>query len=625
MNGSDWDEAPCGLLVLSPDGTVLRANRTLLEWTGRDLDELAGRVRLPELLSVGGRIFWETHLAPRLRLGDPLDEVAVELRAADARVPVLLSARTTGGQVQVALSIARERSAFERELVVARAGAEQVAAQLRALQATTAALSRALGTAGVAEALLWAAVVSCGAQAASVWLVGADTPWSSGETAAADPPPVPLHAHDAYTAEGRVVVPLQGATELQGVLSVRPRDDPASEPLDLEVLTAVGQQAGLALDRAQLHELSARVARELQHSLLAVEPTADPRFTVATVYRAGVEALEVGGDWHDVFVVEHDRLHVVVGDVVGRGLGAASAMGQLRGAVHAVAGPGLGPAHLLTRLDAFVDQVEAAGMATVVVAEVDLASGLVRYACAGHPPPVLLPAAGGGRLLWGGRSTPLGAYGPGEHRAQASVQLEPGDRLLLYTDGLVERRDRGLDEGLDLLVRTAAALGPQPVDELVRGLTEAMLHDESGRDDVCVLLLQWAGPPFERRVNADLSQLSAVRHELADWLLEHGLDEEGSADLVLAASEALAGAAGHGAGRRAADTLTVRARVEAAPGGEGEVVVTVQAPWRWTDDGDADLRGRRLAVIEALVPDVRTSTGAGTTVALRQRLPAHRP
>ncbi len=114
----------------------------------------------------------------------------------------------------------------------------------------------------------------------------------------------------------------------------------------------------------------------------------------------------------------------------------------------------------------------------------------------------MLPGDGGGRLLWGGRSTPLGAYGPGEQRDEAAVQLEPGDRLLLYSDGLVERRDRGLDEGPDLLVRTAAELGPQPVEELVRGLTEAVLRHDRGRDDLCVLLLSWAGPPFERRLGA---------------------------------------------------------------------------------------------------------------------------
>ena len=202
----------------------------------------------------------------------------------------------------------------------------------------------------------------------------------------------------------RVVVPLHGQARLRGALAVVPSPDAAAEPLDLDVLGAVGQQTGLALDRALLYEHTADVARELQHSLLAVDPPPDPRFAVAAIYRPGVEMLEVGGDWYDTFVVSRDLLAVVVGDVVGRGLGAASAMGQLRSAVRAVADPGVGPARLLERLDRFVEQVEAASMATLAYAELDLATGEFRYACAGHPPPVLLPA---GRSR--GRPTPARA------------------------------------------------------------------------------------------------------------------------------------------------------------------------------------------------------------------------
>jgi serine phosphatase RsbU (regulator of sigma subunit) len=173
-------------------------------------------------------------------------------------------------------------------------------------------------------------------------------------------------------------------------------------------------------------------------------------------------------------------------------------MGQLRSAVRAVAGPGVGPARLLTRLDRFVEQVEAAALSTLAYAELELATGTVRYACAGHPPPVLLPAEGAAELLWGGRSTPLGTYGRGT-RGEAVVQLAVGDRLLLYTDGLVERRDRGLDDGLAALVRVARSTGTAPLGEAVRTVTDELLRDEQGRDDVCVLLLARAdeavGPP----------------------------------------------------------------------------------------------------------------------------------
>ena len=496
-----WDLAPCGLLELRPDATVVAANATFLTWVDRTADELVGHVRLPDLLSVGGRIFWETHLAPLLLVDGHVDEVALVLRTAAGDRPVVLSASVdaAAGVVRVAVTPADVRSRYERELLAARASAELSESRLRALQDTTAALSRALGVTAVADALVEAALGPLRAATATVWLGREDGALvlhrapGAGTSPTVRPSRVLAQSRTAAQDAGRVVVPLHGSSRLQGVLVVTARAEAGADPLDLEVLTAVGQQAGLALDRAQRYEHSASVARDLQHSLLAGEPPSDPRFAVATAYRPGVEMLEVGGDWHDVFRDEDGRLCFLVGDVVGRGLGAASAMGQLRSAVRAVAGAGTEPAALLMRLDHFVDQVETARMATLVYAELDLDDGTVRYACAGHPPPLLLPADGPARLLWGGRSTPLGTFTRHSPREQAEVRLAPGDRLLLYTDGLFERRDRGLDEGLDLLVSTGASVAHLPMGEAVSELTGSLLRDEVVRDDVCVLLLSWTG------------------------------------------------------------------------------------------------------------------------------------
>ena len=619
MHAPPYDDAPCGLLLLRLDGSVLAANRTFCAWTGRTADELRA-LRLPQLLSVGGRIYWETHLSPLLHVDRCVEEVALELSGPGGRRPVLLTA-TVGddGLVRAAVSQARERSRYERELLAARAAADLAATRLTALQAVTAALSRALDLSAVGDALLEAAVGPLGAAAATLWLASDDglRPYAArGEVVDARPPATDVEA------DGRLSVPLPGARAVQGVLALRPRTGAGADPLDPELLLSVGQQAGLALDRAILHEQSASVAHELQHALLAVDPPVDTRFAVATTYRAGIEMLEVGGDWYDVFLAEEGLLTVVVGDVVGRGLAAASAMGQLRSATRAVSDAGSSPAAVLQRLDRFVEQVPAAAFATVVHAQLDLATGLVRLACAGHPPPVLVPRSAPPQLVWGGRSTPLGAFVVPERRTDTTVQLAPGDRLLLYTDGLVERRDSGLDERLELLEVVSADLVDAPLDDAVSRLVARLLVDERHRDDVCVLLLEWAGPVFERRLPADLRTLAEVRHDLRRWLADRGLDHRMSDDVVLATSEALANAAEHGSGGRSSERVHLQVRVEQDRERGSEVVVRVTDAGRWQPGTSTAERGRGLTIARGLVDDVVVETGDGTSVLLRRRLTA---
>ena len=174
----------------------------------------------------------------------------------------------------------------------------------------------------------------------------------------------------------------------------------------------------LARERAeQLAAQSGDVAHTLQQALLGSAPPDDPRYSVETLYQPALEHLEVGGDWHDAFLLSSGRLAIVVGDVVGRGLPAATAMGQLRSAVRALAAAGFGPKAIVGHLDTFVEQVEAAQYATLAYAEVDPESGEVVYASAGHLPPVL--TGGEPELFFGGRSTPLGLESPRLPRAEA--------------------------------------------------------------------------------------------------------------------------------------------------------------------------------------------------------------
>lgn len=605
------------------DGTVLTANATFASWIGRDVQGS----RLSELLSIGGRIYWETHLSPLLLVERRLDEVALELKGSDGRRPVLLTAAVDADDVvRVAISGASERTRYERELLAARTAAGESASRVRLLQQTTAALSAALGVAAVADVVMAAATGSLHAASATLWLAedGVLTLHAASGAPAEPPAAAALFERHPVVTEGSVMVPLHGLSEVRGALSVTARDDAGAEPLDVEVLAAIGQQAGLALDRARRYEHSAGVARELQHALLAVRPPADDRFAIATAYRPGEALLEVGGDWYDVFWAEPGVVALVVGDVVGRGLGAAIAMGQLRSAVRALAGPGVGPARLLAGLDRFVEQVEAAGMATLAYLELDLAHGSVRYACAGHPPPVLVPRDGANRLLWDGRSTPLGAFLRPALRPEAELQLQSGDRVLLYTDGLVERRDADLDGRLELLRSTVGEVDVLPLADLVSDLTAKLLVDEVVRDDVCLLLMAWQGTDFDRVLSADLTGLAALRHELGAWLAGRGLDPQVTDELVLATSETVANAAEHGAGRRSAERVHVRASVR--PDGAGQaVVVTVHDNGTWRAPTTSVERGRGLTIMRSLVDEMEVQQGAGTTVVLHRRPAGENP
>jgi serine/threonine-protein kinase RsbW len=317
--------------------------------------------------------------------------------------------------------------------------------------------------------------------------------------AMATPEPRLVAAEDTAPGPGRssVALPVGARGRVLGVLTLTRRDPGRPfRAADLPFLRDVADRAGVALENARLYEHQRDVALTLQRSLLSLDPPRDERFAVATHYQPGVRMLEVGGDWYDTFPIDDDRIGLVVGDVVGRGIDAATAMGQLRSALRALAVADLGPARLIEHLDRFVAHVDAASHATLAYAELALDNGLLRFACAGHMPPLLAQAGEAPRLLWDGRSAPLGAYlaSTFPSRPEAEVTLRPGARMLLYTDGLVESRARPIDDGLDLLVAEFARRPDAPVSELVAALPGALLEPQSNDDDVCLLALAFGSP-----------------------------------------------------------------------------------------------------------------------------------
>jgi PAS domain S-box-containing protein len=232
------------------------------------------------------------------------------------------------------------------------------------------------------------------------------------------------------------------------------------------------------------------IAVELQRSMLSGALPEGGGVQLGVTYHPAVRGLEVGGDWYDAFWLgDPGPLGVVVGDVVGRGIGAAATMGQLRSAVRALASTGLSPARLLEALDAFAHRHDVGELTTLVHAQLELDAGRLHYACAGHLPPVLAAPGEPARYLWEGRSLPLDAV-PGLSRTHAACDFPVGALLVLYTDGLVERRDRALDRGMAELLAAIERLRELPAAELSDALVDVLTSRDGRADDVCVLALQ---------------------------------------------------------------------------------------------------------------------------------------
>ena len=236
------------------------------------------------------------------------------------------------------------------------------------------------------------------------------------------------------------------------------------------------------------------VALALQRSLLAGTLAEGEGFDVGVAYRPGVKGLEVGGDWYDAFWLEEDeRIGLVVGDVVGRGLHAAATMGQLRSAVRALASTGFEPGALLEALSEFARRHQVGQMATVAYVEVDVRLRTMRYACAGHPPPVIVEPGGEPWLAWEGRSPPLDAHMQWTDRPEAACELAADATVLLYTDGVIERVDRPVQEGLDVLLADVERLRDKQPEPLVASLADEVAATIAHPDDICVLALRLLG------------------------------------------------------------------------------------------------------------------------------------
>lgn len=308
-----------------------------------------------------------------------------------------------------------------------------------------------------------------------------DTPLGIAPTARAGPPPAP----DADV----VVVSLAVRGRPVGTLTVaRTRERRPFDGDERLYAQDVADRSAMSIDNERLYEQEQETALVLQRSMLAGEQPSTDGIELAVSYRPTPGELELaGGDWYDAVARPDGRLVLVVGDVVGHGLPAATAMGQLRSAGRALALTVQDPGDLLVHLDAFAERTPGAASATVVCVVADPASGELRYACAGHPPPLTLWPGERPRFLGDGRSVPLATF-PAPARASARATLPAGALLLLYSDGLVERRGETLDDGLARLSDAIAGLGAVEPAMLAEQIAPIVLGDVRQRDDIAVLV-----------------------------------------------------------------------------------------------------------------------------------------
>jgi PAS domain S-box-containing protein len=416
--------------------------------------------------------------------------------------------------------------------------------------------------------------------------------------------------------ESLAVLPLRRAAgALLGALAVGWQEEQQFGDELAEMLAEAATLVARTLERAELVELERSVAHSLQDALLRLE-VRTPGVLVRARYRPADASMEVGGDWYDAMDLPEGRVGVAVGDVVGRGLAASTTMGQLRAALGVTALQAPDPARALEVLDRYVQRVSGAACTTVAFAVADPGTGTVTYARAGHPPPLLVSPDGDVRYLTDGGTPPLGTAISSEHRTQAEAPFRPGSLLLLYTDGLIERRGEPLDQGFERLEASVARHWALPIRQLKDAIFGDLVEASMG-DDIALLALRTAGASdrvFAEAFRARHDALADVRRRLRDWLDRTGLSTPRRDELLVAVGEAVANAIDHGA--RGDETQTVR--VEGART-DDEIVVSVSDSGRWLPGihGYFSGRGRGHLLITAFADHVELDTDQhGTTVTL---------
>ena len=303
-------------------------------------------------------------------------------------------------------------------------------------------------------------------------------------------------AHDAFVAlepAAVLAVPLTARGQTLGVLSLaNSAQRGPNTRAELETAVEVGRRAGVALDQMRLFAAQRALADALQRSMLT-DPPQPEGCEIVVRYVPAAAGAEIGGDWYDAFLQPDGSTVLAIGDVAGHDTRAAASMGQVRGLLRGISyASSRTPAAALAELDRAIDGLALDTMATALLAQLTRDSSgwaRMRWASAGHPAPVVLAPDGTVRVLDAGSADLLLGVDPRQWRRDRSAELAPGSTVLLYTDGLVERRDRDIDAGTAELVTVLGEAAGLPLEELCDRLLERLFLPDA-EDDVAVLALR---------------------------------------------------------------------------------------------------------------------------------------
>ena len=306
-----------------------------------------------------------------------------------------------------------------------------------------------------------------------------------------DRPLVPAIA-DERAGRAMIAAPLMSRGQVSAVLLLsRPDEAAFSDPAEVAAIVDLALRAGTALDNARLYAAEHEAALTLQRSLLPTLPDL-ANFDVSAAY-IPAQASEVGGDWFDVLDLPGPWLGVAIGDVMGHDMTAVAAMGQVRSMTRALAWGGRRPAEVVDDLDGLVRGLGATPMVTCFYAVLDEpvdaeSPTRMSYTSAGHLPALLRHADGTVERLNAALTPPIGVAAD-RSGVECTVEVPPGAALVLYTDGLVERRQSDLDEGIAALTEVLAGTGRTDSAVAIKDAILAELVTDDHTDDTCVLVI----------------------------------------------------------------------------------------------------------------------------------------